>query len=69
LELDGPGSAPAIAELYEAGRRLPPGAAAKHGRNGKRGWKKLHPGVDATGVIAAQLGRAGNEFDREPHNR
>jgi len=29
----------------------------------------VHPGVDATGVIAAQLGRAGNEFDRESHNR
>jgi hypothetical protein len=69
LELDGPGSAPGIAELYDAGRRLSRGAAAKHGRNGRRGWKKLHPGVDATGVIAPPLGRAGNEFDRESHNR
>ncbi|MCP3915309.1 MAG: IS5 family transposase [bacterium] len=30
-------------------------AAAKHGGNGKRGWKKLHPGVDEAGVIVAQL--------------
>ena len=30
-------------------------AAAKHGRKGKRGWKKLHFGVDRAGVIAAQV--------------
>ena len=29
-------------------------AAAKHGRRGQRGWKKLHLGVDASGVIVAQ---------------
>ena len=29
-------------------------AAAKHGNRGKRGWKKLHRGVDRTGVIVAQ---------------
>ena len=30
-------------------------AAAKHGRRGKRGWKKLHLGVDhQSGVIVAQ---------------
>jgi hypothetical protein len=29
-------------------------AAAKHGRRGKRGWKKLHVGVDQSGVIVAQ---------------
>jgi hypothetical protein len=29
-------------------------AAAKHGGNGKRGWKKLHLGVDGAGVIVAQ---------------
>lgn len=28
-------------------------AAAKHGARGKRGWRKLHLGVDATGVIVA----------------
>ena len=28
-------------------------AAAKHGRHGKRGWKKLHLGVDRSGVIVA----------------
>ena len=28
-------------------------AAAKHGRRGKRGWKKLHVGVDPSGVIVA----------------
>ena len=29
-------------------------AVAKHGRRGKRGWKKLHLGVDRSGVIVAQ---------------
>jgi len=29
-------------------------AAAKHGRRGKRGWKKLHLGVDRSGMIVAQ---------------
>jgi IS5 family transposase len=29
-------------------------AAAKHGGKGKRGWKKLHLGVDGSGVIVAQ---------------
>ena len=29
-------------------------AAAKHGGRGKRGWKKLHLGVDRSGVIVAQ---------------
>ena len=29
-------------------------AAAKHGDRGKRGWKKLHLGVDRSGVIVAQ---------------
>ncbi len=29
-------------------------AAAKHGNRGKRGWKKLHFGVDRSGVIVAQ---------------
>ena len=29
-------------------------AAAKHGKRGKRGWKKLHLGVDEAGVIVAQ---------------
>ena len=28
-------------------------AAVKHGGNGRRGWKKLHLGVDETGVIVA----------------
>ncbi len=30
-------------------------AAAKHGERGKRGWKKLHLGVNANGVIVAQV--------------
>ena len=30
-------------------------AAAKHGEKGKRGWKKLHLGVDPTGTIVAQV--------------
>ena len=29
-------------------------AAAKHGGRGQRGWKKLHRGVDRSGVIVAQ---------------
>ncbi len=29
-------------------------AAAKHGKRGKRAWKKLHLGVDRAGVIVAQ---------------
>ena len=29
-------------------------AAAKHGGKGKRGWKKLHLGVDGSGAIVAQ---------------
>ena len=29
-------------------------AATKHGGRGKRGWKKLHLGVDRSGVIVAQ---------------
>ena len=29
-------------------------AAAQHGRRGRRGWKKLHLGVDQAGVIVAQ---------------
>jgi len=29
-------------------------AAAKHGGQGKRGWKKLHLGVNRSGVIVAQ---------------
>ncbi len=28
-------------------------AAVKHGGKGKRGWKKLHLGVDRSGVIVA----------------
>ena len=30
-------------------------AAAKHGGRGQRGWKKLHLGVDGSGVIVAQM--------------
>ena len=30
-------------------------AAAKHGGKGKRGWKKLHLGVDRSGAIVVQL--------------
>ncbi len=30
-------------------------AAAKHGGGGKRGWRKLHLGVDADGLIHTQL--------------
>ncbi len=38
-------------------------AAAKHGGKGKRGWKKLHLGVDASGVILAQVLTNGNVDD------
>ena len=29
-------------------------AAAKHGRRGRRGWRKLHLGVDQSGMVVAQ---------------
>ena len=38
-------------------------AAAKHGRKGKRGWKKLHLGVDRAGIIVAQVLTDGNADD------
>ena len=44
-------------------------SAAKHGGNGKRGWRKPHIGVDATGVIVAHqlsessVGDAGTGVD------
>ena len=38
-------------------------AAAKHGGNGRRGWKKLHLGVDACGEILAQVLTASNVDD------
>jgi IS5 family transposase len=38
-------------------------AAAKHGGKGKRGWKKLHLGVDRAGIIVAQVLTPGNADD------
>ncbi len=38
-------------------------AAAKHGGKGKRGWKKLHLGVDGDGVIVAQVLTDGSADD------
>ena len=38
-------------------------AAAKHGGKGKRGWKKLHLGVDPTGIIVAQVLTNGHADD------
>ena len=38
-------------------------AAGKHGRRGKRGWKKLHVGVNRSGVIVAQALTEGNADD------
>ncbi len=38
-------------------------AAVKHGGKGKRGWKKLHVGVDRSGVIVAQVLTDGNTDD------
>ncbi len=38
-------------------------AAAKHGKRGKRGWKKLHIGVNGDGEIVAQVLTDGNVDD------
>jgi hypothetical protein len=38
-------------------------AAAKHGRPSQRGWKKLHSGVDAAGVIRAHAVTEGTVDD------
>ncbi len=38
-------------------------AAAKYGERGRRGWKKLHLGVDRTGVIVAEVLSNGNVND------
>jgi IS5 family transposase len=38
-------------------------AAAKHGRRGRRGWKKLHLGVDRSGAIVAHVLTDGNVDD------
>ena len=38
-------------------------AAAKHGRRGKRAWKKLHLGVGRSGVIIAEVSTDGNADD------
>ena len=38
-------------------------AAAKYGGRGRRGWKKLHLGVDRTGVIVAQTLTHGSADD------
>ena len=38
-------------------------AAVKHGGRGIRGWKKLHPGVDGSGVIVAHALTGGHEDD------
>ena len=38
-------------------------AAAKYGGRGRRGWKKLHLGVDRTGVIVAQALTHGSADD------
>ena len=41
-------------------------AAAKHGGRGKRAWKKLHLGVDQSGVIVAKVLTDGNVTMRRP---
>ena len=38
-------------------------AAAKHGGKGRRGWRKLHLGVDGAGVIVAQALTDGSADD------
>ncbi|MEE8130719.1 MAG: hypothetical protein V3T48_10540 [Vicinamibacterales bacterium] len=35
----------------------------KHGRRGTRGWKKLHLGVDGSGVIVAHALTGGHVDD------
>ena len=40
-------------------------AAAKHGGRGRRGWKKLHLGVDRSGVIVAQALTEGSVDDAD----
>jgi hypothetical protein len=40
-------------------------AAAKHGGRGKRGWKKLHLGVDEAGAIVAQVLTDGSADDAQ----
>ncbi len=44
-------------------------AAAKHGGKGRRGWKKLHLGVDGSGAIIAQVLTDGNVGRREDRTR
>lgn len=41
------------------------GAAVRHGGRGRRGWKKLHLGVGASGGVVAQV-LAGSNVDGEP---
>ena len=38
-------------------------AAVKHGRRGTRGWKKLHLGVDGSGVVVAHALTGGHVDD------
>jgi hypothetical protein len=38
-------------------------AAAKHGKRGKRGWRKLHIGINGAGEIVAQVLTDGNADD------
>jgi IS5 family transposase len=38
-------------------------AAVKHGRRGTRGWKKIHLGVDGSGVIVAHALTGGHVDD------
>ena len=40
-------------------------AAVKHGGRGKRAWKKLHLGVDRSGVIIAEVLTDGNSDDEK----
>ena len=40
-------------------------AAAKHGGRGPRGWKKLHLGVDGSGVIVARVLTGGSTDDAQ----
>ena len=44
-------------------------AAAKCGGHGRRGWKKLHLGVDRSGVIVAQALTHGNADDAQAFDR
>lgn len=67
VELDGVASSRPIHLIVDSTGRTIVGegewAAVKHGGSGKRAWKKLHLGVDRSGVILAEVLTDGNADD------